>query len=78
MTVAKALSPKVSVKTKAYLRWKEEVAGLPVGQAYVEPRRSIEESFAIYAQEGMPGLRKLYTRSHAWHLIAKFKEQGLM
>lgn len=66
------------MKTKAYLRWKDEVAALPPGQAYVEPRRTLEESFSIYAQEGMPGLRKLYTRSHAWHLIAKFKEQGLM
>ena len=66
------------MKTKAFQRWKAEVESLPPGQAYVEPRRSLEETFAIYKQEGMDGLRRHYTRSHAWHLIAKFKELDLM
>jgi hypothetical protein len=66
------------VKSKAYQRWLAEVASLPAGEGYVEPRRSIEETFAIYAAEGMAGLRRHYTRAHAFHLIAKFKDQGLM
>lgn len=65
-------------KTKAFQRWLAEVASLPEGSGYAEPRRSLEETFAIYTQEGMDGLRRHYTRSHAFHLIAKFKEQGLM
>lgn len=65
------------LKTKPYRRWLAEVKSLPDGVEYKEPRRSLEECHAIYADSGMPGLRKLYTRSHCFHLVAKFKEQGL-
>ena len=64
--------------SKAFVRWKAEVSALPQGQEYAEPRRTLEDSFAIYQREGMEGLRKHYTRTHAWHLIKKFKDNGLL
>lgn len=64
------------LKRKDYLRWLAEVKSLPEGVEYKEPRRSLEECYAIYANAGMAGLRKLYTRSHCFHLIGKFKDQG--
>jgi hypothetical protein len=64
------------LKRKDYQRWLAEVKSLPEGVEYKEPRRSLEESYAIYADAGMAGLRKLYTSSHCFHLIAKFKDQG--
>lgn len=85
--IAKWGSPKASwsvsqtklarqLKRKDYLRWLAEVKSLPEGVEYKEPRRSLEECYAIYANAGMAGLRKLYTRSHCSHLIGKFKDQG--
>jgi len=64
------------LKRRDYLRWLAEVKSLPAGVEYKEPRRSLEECYAIYADSGMAGLRKLYTPSHCFHLVAKFKDQG--
>lgn len=64
------------LKTKPYRRWLAEVKSLPEGVEYKEPRRSMEECYAIYVDSGMAGLRKFYTPSHCFHLVAKFKEQG--
>jgi hypothetical protein len=64
------------LKRKDYLRWLAEVKSLPEGVEYKEPRRSLEECYSIYADAGMAGLRKLYTPSHCFHLVAKFKDQG--
>lgn len=66
------------MKTKAFQRWRLEVESLPEGVGYVEPRRSLEDTFAIYSKDGIAGLRRHYTKSHAFHLIAKYKEQGLI
>lgn len=64
------------LKRKDYRRWLAEVKSLPEGVEYKEPRRSLEECYAIYADTGMAGLRKLYSKSHCFHLIAKFTDQG--
>lgn len=64
------------LKRKDYRRWLAEVKSLPDGVEYKEPRRSLEECYAVYANAGMAGLRKLYTPSHCFHLIAKFRDQG--
>ena len=64
------------LKTKPYRRWLAEVKSLPEGVEYKEPRRSMEECYAIYAQSGLPGLRALYTQSHCFHLIRKFRTEG--
>lgn len=66
------------LKRKDYLRWLAEVKNLPENVAYKETRRSLEECYAIYAGEGMAGLQKLYTKSHCFHLVAKFKDAGLL
>lgn len=65
-------------RRKDYLRWLAEVKSLPENVEYKEPRRSLEECHVIYASEGMAGLQKLYTKSHCFHLVAKFKDEGLL
>lgn len=64
------------LKSKRYLRWQSEVKSRPEGTEYKEPRRSLEESYAIYAKSGMEGLRAVYTRAHCFHLLTKFEEKG--
>lgn len=51
------------LKSKRYLRWLQKVK--PMQGSYSEPRRTLEDRAAIYRDEGLPGLRERYTRSHA-------------
>jgi hypothetical protein len=64
------------LRSKRYLRWQAEVKNQPENTEYKEPRRSLEETYAIYAESGMDGLKALYSKSHCFHLLEKFKGKG--
>lgn len=55
-----------------FKRWQKEVKG----QAYTEPRRSLEEVYSIYASGGREALKALYSPSYTFVLLRKFKLQG--
>lgn len=63
------------LRDKRYQRWLREVKN--VAEYYVEPRRSLEECAAIYAVEGIEGLKKIYSKSHALKTEHRIIEAGL-
>lgn len=64
------------LKSKRYLRWQAEVKNQPENTEYKELRRSLEETYSIYTESGMNGLKALYSKSHCFHLLEKFKSKG--
>lgn len=62
-------------RDKRFQRWIRDVK--PLGIDYDEPRRSLEERASIYAENGIEGLRKLYTKSHASSTERRLLETGL-
>lgn len=62
-------------KSRRYLRWVAEVKSCD-GE-YKEPRRTLEEKAAIYSENGLEGLRKMYTKSHAIHTVSALRAHGL-
>jgi hypothetical protein len=63
------------LRDKRYQRWLREVKN--VAEYYVEPRRSLEECAAIYAVEGIEGLKKIYSKSHALKTEHRIVDAGL-
>lgn len=63
------------LKDKRYQRWVAEVK--PFGDAYNEPRRTLEENAAVYALHGLQGLKERYSRAHAHKLEHRILEAGL-
>ena len=57
----------------AYRRWLAEVKN----QHYQEPRRSLQESHALYLQWGRAGLKSEYAKAYVYALLRKFKAAGL-
>ena len=57
---------------KSYMRWLEEVKE----KNYKEPRKTVEESHAIYISEGRVALEKIYSPGHIYGLIRKFDKLG--
>lgn len=62
-------------KSRRYLRWVAEVKDLD-GE-YKEPRRTLEEKAAIFSENGLQGLRKMYSKSHAIHTVSALRLHGL-
>lgn len=56
-----------------YKRWVNEVKN----KAYVEPRRSLAETHAIYTEHGRAGLKGIYSPAYVYALLRKFKAEGL-
>jgi hypothetical protein len=63
------------LNSKNYLRWAQEVK--PMQGNYTEPRRTLENRAAIYKDEGLPGLKDRYTKSHAFNTRRQIVELGL-
>ena len=63
-------------KSKRYKRWLSVVATLPDGVEYKEPRRTLEQSYALYVEGGREALRKVYDAGYCKHLLAKFRQEG--
>lgn len=59
------------LKSKRYLRWLAEVKG----REYSEARRSLAELADIFEAGGVPSLQKLYTRTHARHIIRRLQAE---
>ncbi len=64
------------IRNKRYLRWLHEIKFIDA--EYVEPRRSLDERAVIYANDGMDGLKKLYSPSHAFHTKSLLLDTGLI
>lgn len=56
-----------------YKRWLKEVKN----QDYTEPRRSLAETHAIYAESGRAGLKEIYSPTYVYALLRRFKAEGL-
>ena len=56
-----------------FKRWLAEVKN----QNYTEPRRTLQESHAIYTASGRAGLKELYSPAYVCSLLRKFKAAGL-
>lgn len=61
---------------KHYLRWLRDVKELPDGVEYKEARRSLSECYEVYTQQGLDGLRALYSKSYCFVLLKKFESEG--
>lgn len=55
-------------RSARYLRW--------LDGKQTDTRMSIEDSYAIFANEGRDGLKKLFSKTHVFYLLREFKKRG--